>query len=308
MKLLRYVLLVLGFPTVLYAHDYFPWGADDYAVYLESRHQTEQKSTVQRAVEDWRYVTNFAGFGDQWVYAGETRGIYIYRDGEYYQLPDDTFEVGESTQVNFGGCNEDVTVTLLSKNQTMLRDAARFENVITLQVSDHPCSDAGVRSLNLAKGVGVIDWRELSLDGSISYELSEGMINRVEYPVVPDDMGGIVLSAKLPGPVIKLTDDLALPVSMKVTNVSENDVNVTFFSWEAWNISLTDENGEHVQQAPSEFVGSAVVEDTVLPAGQSYEMNRRFVAADPLEPGTYTIEVRMNALPRYEISGTIILK
>lgn len=290
MQKLSCALLMLFLPTLLLAHEYFPWSEGDYATYTSLNHNKTYESTVTRTSQAWRRVSNFAGLGEQWVYAGDTTGIYIYRNGTYTQLPDHTFDVGSSTTANLGECHDNVTITLFAKHDRYALNTGEFNDVIELHVSDSACQDAGVTKIWLAKGVGVIAWQSMTIAGPDLASLSKARIGEREYPL----QQGITVSANLPGPALDWKPNLNLYTSVKVTNNNSEAITLSFSSGKAFDIALINTATGRVVQRASEgkFYTQAFQFEEIEP-GQSSYFAGEMLLKDGIEPGAYILQVEV---------------
>jgi hypothetical protein len=293
MKMLSRLLLLVFFPSLTLAHDYFSWEKNDHATYISSNHQTTYESKVIRTSQAWRRVTNFAGLGEQWIYAGSTSGIYLYRDGRYTQLPDHTFSIGSTTTAYLGGCQDGVKITLFAKDQSLTTSGGQFDDVLELHVTGSDCRDAGITRIWLAKGVGVIAWESMTIAGPDMALLAEAKIGRVDYPMLEE----VTLSANLPKPSMNFAPNLSLDASIQITNNTQETITYTFSSGQLFDIILTDmDSGKVVQRYSDGMAFTQAITTKALRPGQSLSFGGEMTLNDDVRAGNYTISVEITTM------------
>lgn len=292
MTLVKSMLFILmAMPAILQAHEYFHWEKGDQATYTGNVNQLAVTSAAIKQSGQWVFVSDFAGLGDQWVYGGPAKGIYLYKHGTYQKIPDHTFAVGSQTSVSLGACHDDVTVTLNAKNLSIDTPAAQFKNVIELAISGSVCRDAGVTKIWFAQGVGVVQWQTTTVQGSESYSLLRARVGTDEYPAKQ----GINVSGNLPAPQLKHTPGMTLKASLAVTNHTKADLNLAFSTPRKLDMVLIDNSGNEVQRLSNDIGPElTVIVVDQLASGKTNHYHAEMVLSDTIPAGDYALRVELN--------------
>lgn len=307
MKMFKVVLLLLSLPSLLHAHEYFPWQADDQATYLSDLNKTNYQSEVLRKSGKWVYVKNFAGMGDHWVYAGASTGIYLYYNGDLQQLPDHTFAIGDSTRIDLGGCQENVAVSLFAKGLSISTPAGQFEDVIELDVSGSQCRDAGVTKLWFAKGVGVVRWSAMTIQGPEHFALSDAHIGTVRYPMSQ----GLTISAQFPAPIINLASQNVVRTAITLTNNTAKTMTLDFATSQRFDILLKDAKGQEITRLSAAQAYLQVLGSETVKPGKSLTYSGVLNLPETLKAGDYALAVEITTrgpAPRPTVSTPIIIE
>jgi len=305
MKALRWVLFLWCFPTALLAHELFNWQKGDFATYVSDFNHAEVTSSVINTFGHWAYIKNFAGMGNQWVFRGNTRGLYLYRSGKNHQLPDASFSIGSSTLVSLGGCQNEVTVTLHAKELQVTTKAGIFNNVIELHFSGSQCSDAGIQRVWLAKDVGVIQWESSTIRGPETFELNAASIGGEDYPKVQ----GISVTANMPGPILSLEETSSNPLkaSMTITNHTEQTLHYEFNSSARFDIVIVDSEGEIKQRWSDDQLFLTVMGSEYIAPGKSLTFGGLITLDETLISGQYFVRFELTAIGHHAPSVTVPL-
>lgn len=283
--------ILMALPAIVQAHEYFDWEKGDQATYTGNVNQSAITSAAMKQSGQWVLVSDFAGLGDQWVYGGPAKGIYLYKHGTYQKIPDHTFAVGSQTSVSLGACHDDVTVTLNAKNLSIDTPAAQFKNVIELAITGSVCRDAGVTKIWIAQGVGVVQWQTTTVQGSQNYSLLRARVGTDEYPAKK----GISVSGNMPGPQLKYTPGMALKASLAITNHTKTDLDLVFSTPRKLDMVLIDSSGNEVQRL-SKGIGpelTVIVVDQ-LASGKTNHYHAEMVLSDTIPAGDYALRVELN--------------
>lgn len=301
MKIIKVLMLFLSLPSMLYAHDYFAWQSGDQASYVSDLYDTEVKSEVVKKSRDWVFVKNFAGMGDHWVYGGASTGLFLYYAGELQQLPDHTFAIGDSRTVNLGGCQENVSVSLFAKGLSVSTAAGQFDDVIELDISGSRCRDAGVTKVWFAKGVGVIGWSSMNIQGPERFDLNDAEIGQVRYPMSK----GIAISANFPHPKINLETQRTISAAITLTNHSSETLRLDFSSSQRFDIILMNAAGEAIHRLSASQVFLQVLGSEMIKAGKSITYSGKLNLPEGLKAGNYALAVEITTMgpaPRPTVS------
>ncbi|MCA8921370.1 MAG: agmatine deiminase family protein [Planctomycetes bacterium] len=150
---------------------------------------TQQQVTTRIALTsgNWRRFENFAGLGDHWLYIFPDNEWTAVFDGAggYTWIPAFDSAVGTREVVQFGGVN-DGEVRVVERGATVTTAAGTFNDVTRLALRPTAgTADAGVTSIWIAKGAGVVKWAEQSFMGEQVYELTAAMVDGGMLPAQP---------------------------------------------------------------------------------------------------------------------------
>ncbi|RMG15437.1 MAG: hypothetical protein D6731_08420 [Planctomycetota bacterium] len=172
LRLLAAALLAL--PAAARANDYLSDDPTDWFRYSEAGTGQQVTARIERTAGNWKLWSDWAGMGPTWVYSSDrTRDYFWLWNGQTHTLVANlSGQVGEQRVLDMP-CNQG-PVTLLSRGP-LSTPAGDFGNVVRLGFTTS-CADAGVTSVWIAEGVGVVKYTVASIAGERTYELETAFV------------------------------------------------------------------------------------------------------------------------------------
>lgn len=297
--LLWLALSALSVPA--WGSEYLPARLHDHATYAGQPLEVALLTEVDRRRGDWYHFTSFAGWGPRWVSSpDDSERIYLLDDQRSRQLLIDFDRaVGFSNTLNLGPCNHG-EVVIAAKDEVLDIPAGIFDQVIRLDLTPS-CADAGVTGLWFAKGVGLVQWREIMLTGPQTYELSSGVLGGVAYP----QPRGLIVSGEFPGaeawinmmPVVGERPPSSIRVSLRLSNHTDGALTYHFGSSQRYDILLTDAAGQVVAQWSADKFFAQVTSVLIVQPGQtirfSDELELKTLSGEAIPEGDYRLLMRL---------------
>jgi agmatine/peptidylarginine deiminase len=184
--LVRTALIVLALaPGSALANDYLSNDANDWYRYQGAQTGQLVNAQIENAIGGWRLWNDWAGMGPTWVYTSANHDYFWLWNGQTYVLMANlSGQVGEQRAVDLN-CNQG-TVTILGRG-SVTTPAGTFNDVVRLGLTPS-CSDAGVTSIWVARGVGIVKYAYQSIMGEQTFELQMAMVGGNQIgggPVAP---------------------------------------------------------------------------------------------------------------------------
>ncbi|MEZ6183769.1 MAG: agmatine deiminase family protein [Planctomycetota bacterium] len=167
------------------AGDFLSTNENNWWRYTNQTTQQQVTTRIALTAGNWRMFENFAGLGDHWLYIFPDNEWTVVFDGNngITWIPPYDAPVGTSEVVEFGGVN-DGQVRIAERGATVTTAAGTFRDVTRLALRP-TAADAGVTSIWVAKGVGVVKWTEQNFAGEQAYELTTAQVDGRMLPDQP---------------------------------------------------------------------------------------------------------------------------
>ncbi|MCA9670423.1 MAG: hypothetical protein KC503_32730 [Myxococcales bacterium] len=157
-----------------------PLHAGDYWIYQAQSISGETQQHVVRVTDvagGWYRVDGHPIVGDAWM--AHTAGSVVYFAGAVLVVLDGSATVGSSWTC--AASPYDVTLTLLSTSAAVSTPAGGFANALFYGAVT-AAADAGLTSLVVAPGVGIVKYTTLTTAGALTYRLLRARVDGVDYP------------------------------------------------------------------------------------------------------------------------------
>ena len=148
---------------------YFPLDPGNRWTYLDERFGTRTTVTVI-SIEGDAYRVDFNGLQARIRGLPDVLDIELPGEGfvPYYRFQENSF-----IHRDFHGCNDGVTLTAASRNESVETPAGKFDGCLRLDFEGGKCADAGKVSEWWKPEVGLVKWTELWIGGERSVVLEK---------------------------------------------------------------------------------------------------------------------------------------
>ncbi len=301
-KLLLLAALLIITPCLVHANEHYPNASDDAYVY-QADLGGEITDTVINEFNQWKQRANVGGFTDLYVRTSPRDNMLrVYSNGRLSTLADFDDPVGTKYNVYIDGCNDGPSI-LAAKGLTVEVPAGIFRDVIRVDFKNSGmCADAGVGSQWYARGVGIVQWEEITFAGPRRYKLVKAVVDGKIYPDTITVTKGVSFTGTIdnytymvdmepPGQI-----NPVLTFQMSLANNSNAEIKMVFPSSQIYDAVLYDVEGKEMTRWSFDKAFAAVITPKVLPPGETLTVKDSLELWNsyedrPLEAGDYRIEL-----------------
>ncbi len=309
------VLCALAAPAL--AGSYFPNRATDTLTYQNLRYGGEVTSRVDSTSGTWQHWTEFAGAGAQWVWSGSTsETLYVWTNGASQLVADLAAARGTSWTFRMTPHHLPGTATISARGVVVRTAAGTFKNCVVLALSG-TSADAGTTAIAFAPGVGVVQWYESNIAGSVRKALVRGTINGVAYPRAAASALAVsgwindyeqYIDGENPS-----TGSTVASVSMTVRNNTTAAITFQYRSSQRYDIAIDDADGNQVNIMSATMRFMMALGSETLQPGQSRTYAGtiqlfNLIAGGELAPGNYTVRMWLVGTGRAGVSFPIVVR
>ncbi len=309
------LLCALAAPAL--AGSYFPNRATDTLTYQNLRYGGEVTSRVDSTSGSWQHWTEFAGAGAQWVWTSSTsETLYAWTNGASQLVADLAAAQGTSWTFRMTPHHQPGTATIAARGVVVRTAAGTFKNCVVLALSG-TSADAGTTGIAFAPGVGVVQWYESNIAGSVRKALVRGTIGGVTYPRAPRSAlavsGWINDYEQYLDGEYQSTGPVNASVSMTVRNNTTSPITFQYRTSQRYDIAIDDANGNQVNIMSASMrwlqaLGSETIQPgsskTYTGAIRLFDLN----AGGELAPGNYTVRMWLVGTGRAGVSFPIVVR